>query len=91
MLLRFLSVLGSKPLQHGIKSVPGGAPGCPGGAHGGSAGPGAGSGGPSWSSETVFGTDVRIFKRLVSASMKSYRPHLLTQASYGPELHFAKF
>ena len=31
------------------------------------------------------------FKQPVSASMKSYRPHLLTQASYGPKLHFAKF
>ena len=32
-----------------------------------------------------------IFKMLVLASMKSYRPHLLTQASYGAKLHFAKF
>ena len=43
-------------------------------------------------SEQMFGTDnVRNFKRLVSASMKSYRPHLLTQASYGPKLHVARF
>ena len=33
----------------------------------------------------------KILHRLVLASMKSYRPHNLTQASYGPKLHFAKF
>ena len=31
------------------------------------------------------------FKRLVSAHLKSYRLHLLTQSSYGPKLHFGKF
>ena len=30
------------------------------------------------------------WERLVLASMKSYRPHNLTQASYDPKLHFAK-
>ena len=38
--------------------------------------------------ETSF---ILNFKWLVSAHLKSYRPHLLTQASYGPKLHFAKF
>ena len=31
------------------------------------------------------------FKRLVSASTKSYRTHSLTQASYAPKLHSPKF
>ena len=30
------------------------------------------------------------FKRLVSAHLKSYRPHRLTQSSYGPKLYFGK-
>ena len=45
--------------------------------------------GPLW---TVRGWGLIFleFKRFVSAHYYSYRAHLLTQASYDPELHFGK-